>query len=61
MQRDQHTVETVAAQRENGQDSQGLEEAAQRSMVSDQRDVQTSTSEEHGTHVSHTVRTDFQV
>jgi len=61
VQRDQHTVETFAAQHENGQDAQGPQELVERSVVSDQRDVQTAAPEEHGTHVSHTVRTDLQV
>jgi hypothetical protein len=61
VQRDQHTIKTVVAQRENGQDVQGPQELAERSMVPDQGDVQATAFEKHSSHVSHTVRTDIQV
>jgi len=61
VQRDQHTIETIAAQHEDGQDAQGPQELAERGLVPDQRDVQTAASEEHIAHVPHTVRAYFQV
>lgn len=61
MQCHQHTIETIVAQHENGQDVQGPQELAERNMVPDQGNVQTTTLEKHRAHVSHTVRTDIQV
>lgn len=57
----QHTIETVVAQRENGQNIEGPKELAERNMVSDQGDVQAAAFEKHRAHVSHTVRTHIQV
>lgn len=61
MQCDQHTVETVAAQHEDGQDVQRPQKLTERGMVPDQRDFQTTAFKEHGTYVSYTVWIDLQV
>lgn len=61
MQRNQHTVETFAAQHEASQNAQGPQEPTKRGVVPDQRDVQTATLEEHSAHVSHTIRSYVQV
>lgn len=61
MQRNQHTVETFAAQHEDSQDAQRPQESTERGVVPNQRDVQTATFEEHSAHVSHTIRAYVQV
>jgi len=58
MQCDQHTVKAFVTQHEDGKDTKGPQESAQRGVVPDQRDVQTTTLEKHFTHVPHTVRVD---
>jgi len=61
MQRDQHTVKAFVTQHEDGKDTKRPQESAERGVVPDQRDVQTTTPKEYVTHVPHTVRVDFQV